>query len=242
MGIDPNHNLKDNILRKIRSGDIAVRPKIYFTIKMAALAAVAFAVLVISIFIFNFIFFSIRVNSQDALLGFGPRGILMFLVLFPWKLLLLDIALVMLLEELLRRFSIGYRSPVLYLLLGLLAVASVLGLVLDRGTGFNDHLFIRAREGHGLPPPFQDAYRNAQMPFPIDSGICKCVVVSVGTSTLLVRDSGVASSTFTVMLPPGLPLPQGALEPGDMVLVAGTPDGQKIIRIFGIQKIQDESR
>ena len=54
--------MKDELLAKIKAGEVTMRPKIHFTIKAVALVAVAFAVLVISILIFNFIFFSIRIS------------------------------------------------------------------------------------------------------------------------------------------------------------------------------------
>ena len=136
-----------------------MRPRLYFVLQVAALLALAFLALGISVFIINFILFSVRLNRIDTLLGFGPRGWGAFVRFFPWTLLLADVGLIALLEWLLRRFRFGSKIPVLYLLGGLLFVTILTGAVLDRGTPFNDDLFkIRA----GLPAPFRLIYIQAR--------------------------------------------------------------------------------
>src|SRR5437773_112715 len=101
-------NLKEQLLRDIRSGEVAMRPRYFFMLKIAALASVAAGVLAVSIFILNFILFGLRINHHEELLGFGTQGFLAFLRFFPWYLLILDVALITLLEFLLRRFKFGY--------------------------------------------------------------------------------------------------------------------------------------
>lgn len=151
--------LKDRILEEIRHGKVAMRPRAYFVLQVSALAVVALAALVTSVFIFNFIVFSLRVNHEDLLLGLGPRGWGAFIAFFPWTLLVLDIMLVLALEFLVRKFSWGYKVPMLYLLGGLLVLTILAGVVLDRGTPLNDRLW----RGHrGLPPPFGQIYRGAR--------------------------------------------------------------------------------
>lgn len=152
-------NLKEKILADIRSGQVQMRPRLYFVLQVAALCMLAFVVLVISVFIITFILFSIRINRADTLLGFGPQGWGAFIHFFPWDLLLIDIALIALLQALLRTFRFGNKIPALYLLVGLLAATLVAGLVIDRGTPFNDTMMERHA---GLPPPFGDLYGRAR--------------------------------------------------------------------------------
>jgi len=153
------NNLKDRILREIRSGDVSMRPRAYFVLQVIALIVVALATLVVSIFIFNFIVFSIRINHTDALFLMGPRAWGTFFAFFPWTLLMLDVLLVLVLEWLVRRLSWGYKVPMLYLLGGLLALTIVSGIVIDRGTPLNDDLW---RGNQGLPPPLRDIYGHAR--------------------------------------------------------------------------------
>src|SRR5690348_1082993 len=109
-------NMKQDIMNRIKSGELDMRPRIYFMLKLAALIVLMVATLVVSIFILTFILFSIRINSQDVLLGFGSRGLTTFLRFFPWGLLFIDIALIFLSQHLLRQFRFGYRIPALYVL------------------------------------------------------------------------------------------------------------------------------
>ena len=154
-----NQELKDRILSQIRDGKVAMRPRAYFAAQVAALVVVALAALVVSVFIFNFIVFSIRINHVDSLLGFGPGGWLAFVTFFPWTLLVLDVLLVLVLEWLVRKFSWGYKVPALYLLAGLLALTFVTGALVDRATPLNDQLW---RGRHGLPPPLRVIYIDAR--------------------------------------------------------------------------------
>lgn len=151
--------LKDRILAEIRSGQVAMRPRAYFVLQVIALIVVALAALAVSVFLFNFIVFSIRLNRVDTLLGVGPRGWFAFLTFFPWSQLALDVLLVLVLEWLVRKFSWGYKVPTLYLLAGLLALTFVTGAFIDRATPFNDDLWQGRR---GLPPPLQIIYVGAR--------------------------------------------------------------------------------
>jgi len=152
-------NLKDKILKDIREGRVHMRPRAYFALQVVALVLVAFAALVVSVFILNFIVFTIRLNRADMLLGQGLQGWLVFVGLFPWALLILDVLLVLVLELLLRKFQWGYKVPALYLLLGLLVLTVVAGVLVDRATPLNDQLW---RGQRGLPPPLRDIYGHAR--------------------------------------------------------------------------------
>src|SRR5258708_270145 len=180
-------SIKDIILEKISKEEVVMRSKKYFILKALALAAVALAVLLLSLVICNFILFSIRLNSHDALLGFGPRGFLVFLQLFPWSYFALDILLILILEWLLRRFRFGYRRPVLYLLFGILVLTTSVGFFIARGTDIDDRLLDRADQ-HSLPPPFDDLLENARRAPSPESGLCHCVITAIQGDTLTVYD------------------------------------------------------
>ncbi|HEV7449094.1 MAG TPA: hypothetical protein VGP13_00955 [Candidatus Paceibacterota bacterium] len=159
-------NLQDTILQKIRDGKLTMRPRFYFTLKAAALVLVALGVLVVSIFLCNFIFFIIRINGHESLLA-RPGGIFLFLRFFPWGLLVIDAALIVLLEVLLKSFRFGYKSPIVYTTIAVLAVVIPLGFAIDRATDINDRVLERA-DHHGLPPPFGELYEHAHRPLPAE--------------------------------------------------------------------------
>jgi hypothetical protein len=164
--MESNQPLQQKILDTIRERKIVMRPRVYFMLKAAGTVAVAAAVLVLSVFICNFIFFTIRINGHESLLA-RPGGLFLFLRFFPWELLAIDIALVILLEVLLKEFKFGYKSPVLYLGLVVLAVVISAGFVIDRATDLNDRALERA-DHHGLPPPFGEMYEYAHRPLPAE--------------------------------------------------------------------------
>lgn len=233
------HNIKEQILSKIRGHELSMRPRAYFVFKVAALAVVVLAVLAISIFIFNFILFSIRISRGDLFLGFGPRGFQAFLAFFPWDLFIIDAALIALLGWLVRQFSFGYKKPVLFLLAGLILFTGIFAVVLDRGTSVNDH-FLREADKHHLPPPVGAFYINARRLPPQGSGVCReCIVISINGNTLRVQDARNASSSFfTIMLPKDDPRATTSnIKIGDVLFIAGDREGGTI-RAFGIRQIQ----
>ncbi len=227
--------LKDRILEKIATHEISMRPKLFFTLKLVALVVVAFFAVSISIFILNFMLFSIRINSHDALLGFGPRGLEAFVRFFPWPFLAVDAVLVLALQSLLRQFRFGYKTPALYLLVGLILSTVLLGFVVDRGTGFNDDVLGRA-DRHELMWPIGEFYEHARMPPPPGSGVCKCTVVSINGTTLTVQDTR-STTTLTVLLPQDDPHATTTnLKVGDVVFIAGDIKGD-VLYAFGLHPI-----
>ncbi len=231
-------NLKEKLLKEIKSGEVAMTPRLYFTLKIAALLVTSLAILLVTVFIVNFIFFSIRLSSSETLIGFGPQGFGAFLAFFPWHLAILDVALVFLLQWLLRHFKFGYRVPLLYLLAGLIVGAGLIGFALDRATPFND----RMHDGRGrLPPPMRMMYDRAHRGPPPGSGVCRCTILAIDGNTLTVEDTravaeGKATTTLTVVIPPDTRrATTTGLSVGDIVFIAGEEkDG--IIQAFGVKK------
>ena len=152
-------SIKERILARIESDEITMHSKHFLSWKMVAFVIVAGLALIISVLLFNFIFFFIRINQYGEYLHHGPHGVLSFLAFFPWLLLLADIVLIVIAERLLLEFQFAYKRPVFYTLFALLALTISLGLFIDRVTQFNDSMYDRARHGH-LPPPVGEFYRH----------------------------------------------------------------------------------
>lgn len=226
-------SLKQKLLSEIKEGKVAMTPRMYFVLKMAALALLAGAIVFVTIFIWNFIFFSLRINGQDALLGFGPRGFQAFMVFFPWHFLLLDIGLILVLQQLIKEFRFGYRVPALAFIAALIAFAGLVGFALDRGTTVNDRL----HEGRGhLPPPVRGLYEGARRPLPTGSGICRCTVLSIDGNTITVEDTRNATTTLTVILPEDdRRATTTGIQVGDVIFIAGEEE-DGVIHAFGVRK------
>lgn len=231
--------LQQKILDKIRAGEVSMRPRYHFVLKVAALVVVLVGIVLVSVFILNFILFSIRISSQDVLLGFGTRGIEAFLALFPWSLLAIDILLVFAAQWLLREFKFGYKLPIVYVLAGLLVATGAAGFVLDRVTGLNDELLSRfdRDELHG---PVGQLYGGARRLPPPGQGICRCIITAINGNTLTVVDSH-STTTLTVVVPEDDPhATTSGLSVGDVILIAGDGDSDTddiVIRAFGVHKL-----
>ena len=233
-------DVRDTVLERIRSGNVRMRSRIFFIAKTILVCVVVILVSLLSILIASFIFFALRVGGHESLLGFGPRGIIPFLALFPWPLLLLDVVLLAFLEMLLREFRFAYRRSLLYLFLGLVAVVGGLGLLIDAQTKFNHDRFMDAQEGR-LPPPLRGAYTGARGMPPERLGVYRGFVTQVDQATFSMthndQDQDLDDRRFTVVPPPGFPLSQ--ISPGDHIYVAGDHAGG-VIHAYGIRVLTDQ--
>lgn len=231
-----DNNFKERVLKDIAEEDIKVYSRTHFLVRVILLIATTILTLIVSIFIFNYVFFSLRISGHESLLYFGPRGIVSFLAFFPWTLLLTDIVLIGILEWLLRKFRFGYRSPVLYLLLGLLAITISSGYLIDRETGFNDVLLQRADHDY-LPGPFGEIYENARGSSLLEQGLCKCTITAINGRILVAQDVDMdnpgATTTVTILTSPDY-IGMNSLKVGDTIFVAGTVGPTDTIQAFGI--------
>lgn len=164
MTLTPSH-MKDHILARIREGSVHARSKYYFYAKVALVVCVALLALIISMFIFNFILFSIFAEHRAPLLHYGPSGYWLFIQLFPWPLFVIDLALLFILQHLMRMFEFVYRKPVVYLLVLTLLGSGVCGFFLFAHTNINARIEQEAHHGH-LPPPVRDFFDDAHLPPP----------------------------------------------------------------------------
>jgi hypothetical protein len=225
-------NFRERVLESIKENKVEVYSKAHFTFRIILLAIVAVLTLAISVSILNFIFFSVRISGRGALLDFGSQGFWFFLQVFPWLPLVFDVALIAVLEWLVRKFRFGYRRSVLYVFLALFAVIVSLSIFLSQGTGLNDALFQQG--GPGQPPgPFGALYDYARRP-PQNGDMCQCTITAINGDTLTANDVNTPTlTTLTIIVPPGY-LATSSLKIGDTVFVAGDRIGSTTIRALGI--------
>ena len=153
-----SQDIKNEVLKKIRSHEVVMKPRIYFTLRVVAASLLSLGILTFSILVFNFISFALRMSLSD-IPGPWDGGIGFFLQAFPWVFLSIDIALIAALSALLKQFRFGYSIPTLHLVCAVVLVTVVVGTALDRGTPLNDRLLERDN-AHHLPPPFDGLYRG----------------------------------------------------------------------------------
>ena len=228
----------DALLKKIIAEDVKMRPKAFFTLKVIALAVVSVLTLVTTVLLFSFVLFSVRASGEMLLLGFGWRGLLIFLTLFPWTTLLIEILLIAALEWLLRQFKFGYRSPVAFLTMAILLLTVALSLFVERGTTLHESLLYQSDKD--TLPIIGTFYKEIRQ-HPDSRELCRCVITDVGNTTITVvaddRDFYATSSHHVVLLPAGIAT--SSLGRGDRVLIIeeNYGDDNKQIRAFRMKKV-----
>lgn len=113
---------EEQILNKINSGEIKMRPKYFFVLRgiMIGLAAILF--LLVAAFLISFIFYIIRPGAASA------AGLRIFYSLFPWVLLGIAILFLAGLAFLLKQYPFVYRKPLILLPLGIIAAVVLISI------------------------------------------------------------------------------------------------------------------
>jgi hypothetical protein len=232
----PSENIKNTVLEKIRHGDVVMRPKAYFVMQVILVVTVAILALIASSFVASFAFFSVRESGELFLLGFGVRGVLTFISLFPWCTLIIAGVLVFLFEWLLRHFKFTYHQPILALFFAFLALVFIGGIFITL-TPFHTDLLNLADKGE--LPVVGELYEHIHMPHE-DKGEFRGVITAIGTSTVTIthndNDADIDDGTRIVTVPPSFDI--HSLRLGDRLYVAGalgTSTASSTIIAYGLQ-------
>ncbi len=231
--------IKTNVLERIRRGEVHMRPKAYFVARAALLIVSALLALATTVFIVSFVLFSVRQSGVIFLLGFGGQGLLTFLTIIPWWLLLLAFACLIVLELLVRRFRFGYRVPVLEVML----VSFVAVLLVAAGVSLSPvhSSLLNAADRDTLPlvgllyEQVHDSHKA--------QGIYRGVVTALGTSTITLShddtDRDTDDGTWVVSPPAEFDL--STLRVGERLYVAGVLNGG-IVDAYGIEPYPADGR
>lgn len=232
-------NIQDKVLEQIHAGKVHMRPRMYFIVRIGALIGIAAAAFLVAVFLASFVMFAIQESGSASLLSFGPRGLAIFFSLFPWLILGVVFALLILMEFLFRSFKIGYSTPVLRVFAGVLALA-VIGSTVVFASPLHGKLLERA-DNDDLPV-VGALYKGTHVSHK-DNGVFRGVVTSLASSSFTIshddidRDSD--DGTWTVT-PSNI---SGDVSPkvGDKVYVAGDAEGG-VIRAYGVRKLPTRVR
>ncbi len=139
-------SLIKRVLEQVQSGQVKMRPKSYFILRAILVGLLACLVALFVLYLISFIVFSLRTSGVWFLPGFGFGALGVFFKSLPWLLIIIALALIVVLEIFVKRFSFAYRRPILYSVLGIIILA-FLGSFLIARTPFHPKLFWKAREG-----------------------------------------------------------------------------------------------
>jgi hypothetical protein len=212
------------VLHMIKEREITIKPKTYFQIQLAGFIILAGFIFSLSVFLCSFIFFSVRAAGQLEMVGISDDSFGLFVRMFPWGLLALDIALIAVMSYVLRSFRFGYMSPVLYLSSAVLLVIVTSGFIVDRSTGMHDALLIHADNKRLYI--FNTVYEGVRRPPPPEYGMFRGVITEFGEMYILVdldnpwTPEGDETTTPTKVLIDDVAMVLG-FEVGDRIFIAG---------------------
>jgi hypothetical protein len=142
-----NNSIKDKLLQEIQTGRVKMRPRWYFVLKTVLLVISTVLAVSVVLFVASFIIFIMRQTGVFHSSGFGLRGIRAFLISLPWLLVLIAILFIILIQLFVKRYSFGYRKPLLYTILGVVGIALLGGIVVAQ-TPFHRGLFEHAYDNN----------------------------------------------------------------------------------------------
>lgn len=211
--------IKDNVFKKIRSGEVSMRSRLYFIVRVVLLLVLALIAAALAIFALSFAFFSIHESGEEFLLGFGQKGLNAFVSLFPWVSFVITIGLIVLLDHILRLFRFGYRVSMLKIFLVALAGVAVMSIAINF-TPLHSVLLDSADHNH-LPligEIYEEIHDSHQT-----QGVYRGVVVSIQDDGFVIthndtdRDSD--DGTWTIITPLGFAT--SSVQVGETMYVAG---------------------
>jgi len=140
-------SIKDNVLGAINTGKATMRPKWHFVLQAVLLVLGVFLSVLTGMYLVSFIIFILHQTGIWFLPGLG--GVALLFTSLPWVLVLVAIIFIIVLEILVKKYSFGYKKPLLYSSLGVIVLVLAGGFVLAQ-TSLHRGLFNRARH-NSLP-------------------------------------------------------------------------------------------
>jgi len=234
------NDLKENILSKIDSGDIRMKPKIYFTVKtILVLLAITITVSVLY-FLVSFMVFSIRASGKLLLLGFGNAGIWTFFITFPWILLIIEIVLLIGVDILLKYFKFAYKTPFIYLILGTTALVVSISFLIP-AIPVHETIYQEVTEQN--IPFLNIIYENAKR-LPEENGVFRGIVISIDDDSLTIfnksYDTNEEDKRKTISISKNQLKYKNAVSIGDSVVVACTQRKNGLCYLYGLKNLTKE--
>lgn len=151
-------NINKTVLSKIESGEIKMKPKMFFVLKLILLILGTVIVILSALFIASFIFFTLKVSGVLMLPGFGFPGFRILFFSLPWLLIFGLIALIVTSELFVKHFHFVYKKPILYSVLVIILIVFLGGFFINN-IGFHSSLFQKTKDGRfPLAEPFYREY------------------------------------------------------------------------------------
>jgi hypothetical protein len=227
------NKIKQDVLAAIQDGKLKQKPRWFFVLRGTLIGVGIGLALCVILYLISFILFVTRETGVWFTPAFGFRGWFVFFRSLPWVLIALSLIFIAVLEVLVKRYSFAYREPLLYSVLGIVAIVAAGGFLLFE-TSLHQSLFDSARRG-GLPiiGEFYKGFGTERF-----NDIHPGVIVGTTTHGFTMQEPFEAGrATVVVASDTDFP-PDVTFMPSDTVIVFGSEAGD-IIEAVGIREVSD---
>ena len=224
------NSIKENIIKAIQAGKVNMKPRWHFVLQTVLLIAGTILAALALLYLVSFIIFVLHQTGSWFVAGFGMHGITEFLMSFPWIIALITLIFLIILEILVRKYSFGYRKPLL------ITSAAVLVLVVGGGfvvanTSFHRGLFDSAEEerlpfGGGFYKEFGTPHRD---------NVAIGSITNINDNSLILSDR--RNMVFIVNITDDIDYLDDNLQVGDSVVVFGNRNRDGSITAVDIRRV-----
>lgn len=123
-----HHNLKQEVLSKIKAGAVVQKPKWRFVMRVLFLVLSVITLALASLYLISYVALVTGELYIFELFGLGSRGVQEFFVELPWLLLLLIATLIGLVMVLVRHFEFAYKRPAIVSISGIILVITLVSV------------------------------------------------------------------------------------------------------------------
>ena len=222
------NNLQQNILDKIKAGEIGMKPKWHFMLRGLLWVVATLMVALIVVYLLSFVMFALRESGLMFAPLFGWTGIVLFIVSSPWILIATSGVFLVVLYMLVSRYSFSYQKPLVYSMIGLVLLVIALSSLIQ-ATNFHGRAgdFATRHGVPGLAPMYRDIGQR-----PARDITRGTVSELTDTTFMLTTENG---DRYTVELTKRTKLPRASkLADGNVVYVFG-PKEEERINAFGVR-------
>ncbi len=156
-----NPNLEDQVMGKIKCGQVKLRSRYIFLAEKLGIGSVLVFTVLLAVLLFSLALFYLQATDNLWYLSFGSRGIYAFLESFPYFLVVCLVLVILLSGWILKKSGVFYQKPFTYSIIGLLCLIFFVGTALAF-TGLSEKIenetfsngdaaiFFRPFIGHGI--------------------------------------------------------------------------------------------
>lgn len=223
------NKIKEDILRKIKSGEVAMRPRWYFVLQTCLWSLGLLISFLIAIYLLSFVMFAFRESGIMLAPLFGFGGIVFLVVNSPWLLISLVLLFMMVLFLLSNHFSFSYRRPLIYSIIGISFLVILISSLLHT-VSIHDRMFEFA-ERHRVPG-MQPFYRH-QLDYEA-RGLLTGKVIEMNPSDIVLKVPN--GKIYKVNLNEKTRMPRGTMPSvGSVIFVAGFYEDDTTITALGVR-------